>query len=106
MNIVVGIALVLAILSICRNVLVYIIPALLEVLNTLIKIICLVCMAIIRMLGSIIKFIFRIKPKAVGTTTVTDVAKKTIRGADGILRERIQIMNRKYDVDKNGKIIK
>ena len=54
----------------------------------------------------LLKFIFRIKPKVAGTTTVTDVVKKKVKGADGILRERVQIMNRRYDVDKNGKIIK
>lgn len=106
MNIVIGITIACAMLYICRGVLVYIVPALLEVINTLIKIICMLFMATFNLLLGIIKFIFRIKPKVVGTTTVTDVVTKKVKGADGILRERVQIMNRRYDVDKNGKIIK
>ena len=106
MNIVMGITIACAVLYIFRSVLVYIVPALLEVINTLIKIICMVFMAAFNLLIGVFKFIFRIKPKVVGTTTVTDVVKKKVKGADGILRERVQIMNRRYDVDKNGKIIK
>lgn len=106
MNIIIGIIVSCAVLHLCRSVLVYIVPAFFEVINTLIKIIFMLFMTALNLLSGVLKFIFRVKPKAFGTTTITDIVSKKVRGADGVLREHVQVMNREYDVDKNGKIIK
>jgi len=105
MGIIFIIVLVVSTFYLIKNFTQYIIPAFLEVVCTVIKIFFFIVVWFFNIFLSVFKFIFRIKPKAVGTTEISDTYEDSYVDRFGVKRKRTRVINNKYKVDKHGNII-